>query len=72
MVVEQPEGTRPGVMTGRCDHYTLISVATQRARGAMIEVDVVNVDADRTEAVEAPCDTIRRLPVLSPVPNAVS
>jgi len=50
VIIEQPDSARPGAMTGRCDHYVLLSVITDRPRGALIEAEVTAVTAQRTIA----------------------
>ena len=49
-------------MTGRCDHYALVSVRTGRPRGALLQVEVTQVTSDRTTAV--PLETSVPLPQL--------
>ncbi|MHC4948117.1 MAG: MiaB/RimO family radical SAM methylthiotransferase [Planctomycetota bacterium] len=64
VVLEQPVPGRPGWMTGRCDHYDLVTTPTDRARGDLVEVHVTEVTPDRTlaEVIPAPVP----LPVLLP------
>lgn len=62
VILEQPDSQEPGVMTGRCDHYALVSVRTDRPRGALLQVEVTQVTSDRTTAV--PLETSVPLPQL--------
>lgn len=62
VILEQPDSQEPGVMTGRCDHYALVSVRTGRPRGALLQVEVTQVTSDRTTAV--PLETSVPLPQL--------
>jgi len=62
VILEQPDRARPGAMTGRCDHYALLSVATDRPRGALLRDEVTQVTSDRTTAV--PLETLIPLPQL--------
>jgi len=50
VIIEQPDPARPGAMTGRCDHYVLLTMVTDRPRGALIEAEVTAVTAERTTA----------------------
>jgi len=60
VIIEQP--TRPGIMTGRCDHYALLSIETDRPRGAVLSARVTSVTPDQTTAF--PADISVPLPVL--------
>ncbi len=60
VIIEQP--ARPGVMTGRCDHYALLSIETDRPRGAVLTARVTSVTPDETTACAA--DISVPLPVL--------
>ena len=60
VIIEQP--ARPGVMTGRCDHYALLSMETDRPRGALLTAEVTSVTPDETTA--RPADISVPLPVL--------
>ena len=51
VIIEQP--ARPGVMTGRCDHYALLSLETDRPRGAVLTAQVTSVTPDETTACPA-------------------
>ena len=60
VIIEQP--ARPGVMTGRCDHYALLSIETDRLRGAVLTAEVTAVTPNETTA--CPSDISIPLPVL--------
>lgn len=62
VVLEGPAAGRPGVMTGRCDHYALVSVRTDRPRGAVMEAVVTAVTRMGTAA--RPPEALLSLPVL--------
>ena len=67
VILEQPDGDNQGgelpLMTGRCDHYALIHVPSNRPRGEMVHVHITNVTSDfiRGEVASSPVT----LPVLS-------
>ncbi len=48
VILEQPDPARPGNMTGRCDHYALVSLPTDRARGTLVTASVTRVTASCT------------------------
>jgi threonylcarbamoyladenosine tRNA methylthiotransferase MtaB len=50
VIIEQSDPARPGAMTGRCDHYALLTVITDRPRGTLFEAEVTDVTAERTIA----------------------
>ncbi len=60
VIIEQP--ARPGIMTGRCDHYALLSLETDRPRGAVLTAQVTSVTPDETTA--CPTDISAPLPIL--------
>ena len=62
VILEQPDPKRPGVMLGRCDHYALLSMQTDRPRGEVLTADVTAVTPDKTTA--SPADISMPLPVL--------
>jgi threonylcarbamoyladenosine tRNA methylthiotransferase MtaB len=62
VILEQPDRDDPSLMTGRCDHYALIHVPTERPRGSVMAVEVESVSADRTLA--RPAATTVSLPVV--------
>lgn len=62
-IVEQPDRNRPGRWRGRCDHYELLSMAGDCARGDLVEVEVNGLDGADTLA------TIVKQPVTLPVLN---
>ena len=62
VILEQPDSQDSGIMTGRCDHYALVSVRTDRPRGALLQVEVTDVTPNRTLAV--PLETSVPLPQL--------
>ena len=62
VIVEQRDRDDPNLATGRCDHYALIHVPTDRPRGSVVQVKVTEVTATRTIGVLACADVT--LPVL--------
>jgi threonylcarbamoyladenosine tRNA methylthiotransferase MtaB len=48
VIIEQPDRSDPALMTGRCDHYALIHLRTNRPRGALVYATVCEVTADKT------------------------
>lgn len=62
VIIEQPDPDRPGVMTGRCDHYALLFIHTDRPRGAVLPVEVTAVTSEETTA--CPANLSVPLPVL--------
>ena len=60
VIIEQ--AARPGIMTGRCDHYALLSMETDRPRGTVLTAQVTSVTPDETSA--CPSDISVPLPVL--------
>ncbi len=62
VILEQPDPKRPGVMMGRCDHYALLSMQTDRLRGAVMSAEVTAVTPDKTTASLA--DVSMPLPIL--------
>jgi tRNA A37 methylthiotransferase MiaB len=62
-ILEQPDRENPGVMTGRCDHYALIHVRTDRPRGTLMHCRVSDVTPERT--IAEPIDVGLSLPVMS-------
>ncbi|MCP3905823.1 MAG: MiaB/RimO family radical SAM methylthiotransferase [Planctomycetes bacterium] len=63
VILEQPDRSDPAFMTGRCDHYALVHVRTDRPRGTVITTTIQDVTADRTTAVQEPASV--PLPVLT-------
>jgi len=62
MIVEQRDRDDPALATGRCDHYALIHVPTDRPRGSVLDVAVTQVTETRTIGEIALADI--KLPVL--------
>lgn len=55
VILEQPLPGAPSVMTGRCDHYAIIEVPTDRPRGELVHVHVADVGPDRVSGhIQAP------------------
>ena len=54
VILEQPDRSDPGCMTGRCDHYALVKVPTTQPRGRLVNVTITRVSPDGTEATLAP------------------
>jgi len=48
VILEQPDRGDPAWMTGRCDHYALVHVNTDRPRGTLLHASIAEVDASRT------------------------
>lgn len=48
VILEQPSRTSEGVMTGRCDHYALVSIGTSMPRGELVEAKITEVTPDQT------------------------
>ncbi|MHC4108299.1 MAG: MiaB/RimO family radical SAM methylthiotransferase [Planctomycetota bacterium] len=48
VILEQPDRDDPASMTGRCDHYALISVPTILPRGSVVNAEVTEVTPART------------------------
>ncbi len=48
IILEQPDRDDPASMTGRCDHYALISIPTSRPRGSVVNAEVTEVTPTRT------------------------
>ncbi|MHC5114698.1 MAG: MiaB/RimO family radical SAM methylthiotransferase [Planctomycetota bacterium] len=63
VILEQPDRDDATLMTGRCDHYALVHVRTDRPRGTLLTATIGDVTADRTDAVTEP--ESHPLPVLS-------
>jgi len=63
IVLEQPDRVDPTLMTGRCDHYALVHLRTDRLRGALLTATIREVTAARTTGVADP-DSVP-LPVLA-------
>ena len=73
VILEQPARAEPGVMTGRCDHYTLVHIRTDRPRGTVLRARITAVSASHTIGV--PAETVPAglsLPVLRPAPPGES
>lgn len=69
VILEQPDHAEPGVMTGRCDHYTLVHIRTDRPRGTVVRTRITAVSPSQTIGV--PVATVPAglpLPVLRPAP----
>ena len=62
MIVEQRDQIDPTLATGRCDHYALIHVPTDRPRGSLVHVTITQVTESRTVGKIAITDI--KLPVL--------
>jgi tRNA A37 methylthiotransferase MiaB len=65
VILEQPSRDRPGISVGRCDHYALLCVPTDRPRGTLMEVTVTEARGSETRA--RPADRWMPLTVLQPV-----
>ena len=63
VIVEQRDRDDPNLATGRCDHYALIHVPTDRPRGSVLHVTVTKVTQTHTIGEIASTDV--RLPVLA-------
>jgi threonylcarbamoyladenosine tRNA methylthiotransferase MtaB len=48
VILEQRDRLDPARMTGRCDHYALIDVETDRPRGDLVHAEVVEATVTRT------------------------
>jgi threonylcarbamoyladenosine tRNA methylthiotransferase MtaB len=62
VILEQEDHNLPGMKTGRCDHYALIHVRTDRLRGTLMYCRVSNITPERTFA--EPIDVTLPLPVM--------
>ncbi|MHC4218123.1 MAG: MiaB/RimO family radical SAM methylthiotransferase [Planctomycetota bacterium] len=50
VIVEQPDRRDPNLMTGRCDHYVLMRLRTDRPRGALVHAEIVEASPRHTLA----------------------
>ncbi|MHC4446793.1 MAG: MiaB/RimO family radical SAM methylthiotransferase [Planctomycetota bacterium] len=48
VILEQPDRDDPASMTGRCDHYAMISIPTSHPRGSVINAEVTEATPTRT------------------------
>jgi threonylcarbamoyladenosine tRNA methylthiotransferase MtaB len=64
VILEQADRLEPTRMTGRCDHYALIDLETDRPRGDLVHAEIVEATAHRTRGRVVPAAI--PLPVASP------
>ncbi|MDY7107985.1 MAG: MiaB/RimO family radical SAM methylthiotransferase [Planctomycetota bacterium] len=51
IILEQPDRVDSTLMTGRCDHYALIHLRSERPRGSLVRVRITEVTPTRTMGV---------------------
>ena len=62
VILEQPDKSDSNFMTGRCDHYALITIPTDKPRGSLVNATITEVAPTHTHGEIAPADVI--LPIL--------
>lgn len=62
VILEQPDKTDSNLMTGRCDHYALITIPTDKPRGSLVNVAITHVSPTHTCGEIAPANIT--LPIL--------
>jgi threonylcarbamoyladenosine tRNA methylthiotransferase MtaB len=62
VILEKPDRLDPTRMTGRCDHYALIEVETDRPRGDLVHAEIIEATVNRTRG--------RVVPAVTPLPGA--
>jgi tRNA A37 methylthiotransferase MiaB len=56
VIIEQPDRRNPNVMTGRCDHYVLVRLRTDRPRGTLVHADIIETSPQHTHGRVVPGD----------------
>jgi threonylcarbamoyladenosine tRNA methylthiotransferase MtaB len=56
VIIEQPDRRNPKVMTGRCDHYALVRLRTDRPRGTLVHADIIETSPQHTHGRVVPTD----------------
>jgi threonylcarbamoyladenosine tRNA methylthiotransferase MtaB len=56
VILEQPDRRDPSLLTGRCDHYAMIHLRSERPRGSLVRVRIADVTPSRTVGI--PIDAI--------------
>ena len=62
VILEQPDKSDSKLMTGRCDHYALITIPTDKPRGSLVNATITEVSPTQTRGEISPADVI--LPIL--------
>jgi threonylcarbamoyladenosine tRNA methylthiotransferase MtaB len=63
VLLEQPSDDAPDIMTGRCDHYDLVHVSTDKPRGSIVRVKITH--ACPTHVAGHHIDLAQPLPILA-------